>query len=245
MNDEYRMMKTFASSSAIRWALLPLVFGAVSACTGSDSEEGIPTQDLAMARAAETAPAPVVQGLGSDTIDLRKIGYSRGADDAPVTVYEFSDFGCPFCGMFARGTYPQLHEEFVAAGKVRWVYVPFVMGMFPNGAESARAAECAADQQEFWEMHDLLYEKQNEWKASRNPAQLYDGYARELGLDADRFAGCYREDEVGARTAINNRAADALRVRAIPSFFINGRLVEGALPEEQFRQILNALGGAQ
>lgn len=94
-------------------------------------------------------------------------------------------------------------------------------------------------------MHDLLYEKQNEWKASRNPAQLYDGYARELGLDADRFAGCYREDEVGARTAINNRAADALRVRAIPSFFINGRLVEGALPEEQFRQILNALGGAQ
>jgi protein-disulfide isomerase len=206
-----------------------------------------------MAAPSQSAPAPVLAGLGgdprepaiSDTIDLRKIGYSRGAEDAPVRVYEFSDFGCPFCGMFARGTCPALHEEFVATGKVSWTYVPFVMGMFRNGAESARAAECAAEQERFWEMHDLLYERQNEWKASRSAAQLFNGYAARLGLGEARFGSCYREDRGAARTAINNRAADALRVRATPSFFVNGRLVEGALPEEQFRRLLTTLAGAR
>ena len=176
-----------------------------------------------------------------EPIDLRTIGHSIGAEDAPVTVYEFSDFGCPFCAMFARGTYPDLHEEFVATGKVRWTYVPIVIGIFPNGAESASAAECAADQDGFWAMHDLLYEKQNEWKGSRNPTRLYNDYAGELGLDADQFATCYREDGGGLRTAINNRAASELQVRATPSFMIGGRLVEGALPGEQFRQVLNLL----
>ena len=196
--------------------------------------------------------APAVEGLGGDprqpalgdTIDLRKIGYSRGKEDAPVTVYEFSDFGCPYCGKFALETYPSLHKEFVATGKVRWTYVPFVMGMFPNGKEAARAAECAAEQQNFWAMHDLLYKKQNEWKPSNNPEGLYNAYARELDLTEERFASCYRGDRGAARTALNNRAADALYVRATPTFFVNGRLVEGALPLEQFREILNSLAGA-
>ena len=229
------MMNAYTASKIAYSALVTLMVLASGACTGSEGSEPVPAQALAMAAPAEAASGPVVMGLGGDpgepaigdTINLRKIGYSRGAADAPVTVYEFSDFDCPFCSVFARSTYPGLHDEFVRTGKVRWTYVPFVMGMFPNGAESARAAECAAEQEKFWEMHDLLYARQKEWKSNRNPARLYSGYARELGLDTGRFASCYREDRGAARTAINNRAADALRVRATPSFIINGRLVEG------------------
>ena len=247
------MIKAFSIRTPLSAVAFPLLALTLAACSGGD-ESSPPTEErVALAEPAGSAAAPVVAGLNgdrrqpaiADTIDLRTIGYSRGSEDAPVQVYEFSDFGCPFCGTFARGTYPALHEEFVATGRVRWTYVPFVMGMFPNGGESARAAECAAEQDGFWRMHDLLFEKQNEWKASRDPDGLLNGYAAELGLDEADFASCYREDRGGRRTAINNRAADALRVRATPSFFINGRLVEGALPAEQFRQILSTLAGTE
>ena len=180
-----------------------------------------------------------------DTIDLRTLGYARGSMEAPLVVYEFSDFGCPFCGKFALGMYPELHREFVATGKVRWVHVPFVMGMFPNGAEAARAAECAGEQERFWPMHDLLFQRQNEWKRNGETSSLFAGYARRTGLDVQRFDACYRENRRGRRTEMNNRAADAVGIRATPSFLINGRLVEGALPAEQFRRVLTLLGGAK
>ena len=196
---------------------------------------------------------PVVQGLGGevgepaigDTIDLRMIGYARGSEDAPVKVYEFSDFGCPFCALFASGTYQELHEEFVETGLVRWTFVPFVMGMFPNGAEAARAAECAGEQERFWEMHDLIYDTQSEWKATRSAEMFFNDLAARTGLDTGRFASCYREDRAGHRTAVNNRAAAALHVRATPSFFVNGRLMEGAPPGAQFRQVLQAYTGSR
>ncbi|HEU5208821.1 MAG TPA: thioredoxin domain-containing protein [Longimicrobiales bacterium] len=176
-----------------------------------------------------------------DTIDMRTLGYSHGPDDAPITVYEFSDFGCPYCAKFALETYPELHREFVTTGRVRWTYVPFVMGTFPNGGEAARAAECAGEQDDFWVMHDRLFQGQREWKGSRDAHALFQSYARELSLDVERFASCYREDRGGERLALQNYVADALRVRATPSFFINGRLVEGALPIEAFREILTTL----
>lgn len=175
-----------------------------------------------------------------DTIDLRRVGYDRGSPDAPVVVIEFADFGCPYCRSFTQSTYPALHQEFVKTGRVRWKYVPFVMGTFPNGAEAARAAECAAEQDAFWPMHDLLFQRQREWKESRRPATLFPGYAAALRLDQVRFATCYREDRGGARTERNNRLSLLLGIRATPSFLVNGRLVEGALPLEVFRQLLDA-----
>ena len=249
MRSESRATNTLINRSGrnlrSRWWTALIMALAVIGCA-VDAEE---PRRVVLADAGPNAP--VVQGLArepiqpaiADTIDLRRIGYSLGPTEAPVHVYEFSDFGCPFCAMFSRGTFPELHDEFIATGKVRWTYIPFVMGNFPNGAESTRSAECAAEQDAFWEMHDLLYEKQNEWKGTRNPTSLFDGYAEQLGLDGRAFAACYRDNSVGDRIALHNRAAVALRVRATPSFFINGRLVEGSIPKEQFRMVLSSLAG--
>lgn len=169
------------------------------------------------------------------------VGYTRGADSAPVQVIEFSDFGCPFCGSFARETYPALHQEFVASGKVRWTYVPFVMGMFPNGSEAAMAAECAAEQgeQSFWKMHDALFQDQKSWKQSRQPDALFKTFAATIGLDAKRYASCYSEQRGTARIAASNAASERAGVRATPTFFVNGQRIEGALPAEHFRMLLN------
>lgn len=168
-------------------------------------------------------------------------GYEYGLASAPVTVLELADFGCRYCGSFARETFPQLMNEFVKGGKVRWRYVPFVMGMFPNGKEATLAAECAAQQGEsnFWRMHDALYARQSEWKDAADPATLFTTYAESGDLDAARFTTCWNSGEVKQRIAASNRLAEDLGVRATPTFFINGMRVEGALPVEEFRAILN------
>lgn len=213
----------------------------LSGATAAACEAAPAARDQAPPEASTPAAAAAV----ADTLDLRKLGYARGQADAPVTVYEFSDFGCPFCDMFARGTYPGLEKEFVETGRVRWVMIPFVTGMFPNGAEAARAAECAGEQERFWPMHDLLFANQKEWKASRSAERVFAGYAARLKLDTKRFAACYRDDRRAGRTALNNRAADAVGIRATPSFLVDGRLVEGALPAEQFRALLTGLSAAR
>jgi len=167
-------------------------------------------------------------------------GYDRGATRASVTVLEFADFGCRYCARFAAETYPVLAGEFVRTGKVRWRYVPFVLGMFPNGDEAARAGTCAADQgaAAFGSMHDRLFEEQSTWTGSSDPASAFASLARASGLDVARFASCYASDATAARVREANALAERLAVRSTPTFFINGNRLEGALPAEQFRTVL-------
>ncbi len=169
-------------------------------------------------------------------------GHDRGSTSAPVTVLEFADFGCPYCARFAAETWPVLEREFVTTGRVRWKYVPFVMGMFPNGTEAARAAECAADQGRaaFGRMHDRLYAMQDAWAGAGDPAGVLRAAAAAAGLDGPRFAACYLSRAADARIRAANALADALGVRGTPTFFINGQRIQGALPLEEFQTVLRA-----
>jgi len=167
-------------------------------------------------------------------------GFDRGAARAPVTVLEFSDFGCPYCARFAAETYPALAAEFVATGRVRWKYVPFALGIFANGDEAARAGECAADQGKpaFGRMHDHLFADQEEWKAAPDAAPVFRALAAAARLDTARFAACYASDEPSRRVHASDALADQMAVRATPTFFVNGRRVEGALSVDEFRTVL-------
>lgn len=172
-------------------------------------------------------------------VDLTGVGYDKGSPAAPVVVVNFSDFGCPFCGSFARQTEPAIEKVYVQTGKVFFKYVPFVMGMFPNGDEAAHASECAAEQGRFWPMHDALYANQTEWKKARDPVPAFERYAKGIGLDVPRFAKCYAIPDVNPGTMRANVAAGKLGIRVTPSFVVNGKGVEGALPLPQFRQLLD------
>lgn len=167
---------------------------------------------------------------------LRELGFELGAPDAPLTIYEFSDFGCRYCAEFARTTFPVLEREFLANGTVRWIFIPVASGAYPNGAEAAYAASCAGER--FWDFQRILYEDQTRWTAVRNPEPLFLGYAEGVALPLEEFRECYAGEEVRAIVARSSRAALLFGVRAYPSFHLGGRLVEGALDVNHFRNLL-------
>lgn len=173
-------------------------------------------------------------------IDLTGIGYDRGSSSAPVVMIDLSDFACPYCAEFSKETYPAIEKEYVKTGKLFFKYVPFLVGSFPHSEEATRATECAADQGGFWPMMHLVYQGQREWRKGGDPYPLLSRMASTAGLDTARLGVCFASKRTDARTARATKVASDLGVRVTPSFLVNGRPVQGALPLADFRKVIDA-----
>jgi protein-disulfide isomerase len=144
----------------------------------------------------------------------------RGPIEAPVTVVEYGDFECPYCGQ-AEPVVRELLRDF---GDVRYVWRHLPLNdVHPHAQLAAEAAEAAADQDAFWEMHDLLLDHQTALRSND-----LVGYAEQLGLDAEQFTDYLREHAGTARVAEDVDSADLSGVSGTPTFFINGRRHYGA-----------------
>jgi Na+/H+ antiporter NhaA len=155
----------------------------------------------------------------SDDVDPDR-DHARGADDAPVTLLEYGDYECPYCGQ-AEVVIRELLESFGDDLRYVWRHLP-LNDVHPNAQMAAEAAEAAADQGAFWEMHDKLLQHQDELA----PPDL-NRFAEELGLDVERFWGELRRRVHDARLAEDVASADASGVAGTPTFFINGRRHQG------------------
>lgn len=188
--------------------------------------------------AVATAIPLVLAAAAAAQVDVAGgMGHDRGSPDATVVVIELLDFGCSACAQFTRDVMPRLMQEYVETGRVLWRALPFSAG-FANGKESARAAECAAEQGAFWAMHDRLYAGQKEWQRAREPGATFDAYATELGLDPVGFAMCYRMARVDERRERNDHVARQLGVPGTPAFLIGEQRIVGAVPYELFREYI-------
>jgi Na+/H+ antiporter NhaA len=158
----------------------------------------------------------------------------RGPIDAPVTVVEYGDFECPYCGR-AEPVVRELLQEF---GDVRyvWRHLP-LRDVHANAQLAAEAAEAAARQDDFWKMHDLLFKHQD----ALRPRDLIS-YAQELGLDVERFTDDLREHTGSARVAEDVDSADLSGVSGTPTFFINGRRHYGAYDIAALSRAVRAAG---
>jgi protein-disulfide isomerase len=169
-------------------------------------------------------------------------GRSKGRADAPVVVYEMADFQCPACRQFALVTMPLIEREFVATGKVRWVYVHLPLtSIHANAAAAAELATCAARQGKFWRLHDLLYEHQEAWSELADPTPYFAALGDSARLDRARLAACVQDNT--ARTEVEADHARALRsgARSTPTFYIEGGLLKGAAPIGVFREVLDSI----
>jgi len=140
---------------------------------------------------------------------------SRGSQMAQVTIVEFSDFECPYCGR-AHPLLQQVLSEF--EGRVRVVFMQYPLSSHPHAMPAARAAVAAGNQDRFWEMHDLLFEHQQQLEQEH-----LERYAEQIGLDMDRFRRDMESSETQDRVEANKELGHENGVEGTPSFFINGR----------------------
>lgn len=168
---------------------------------------------------------------------------SKGSPDAPVTVYEMADFQCPACRAFALTIFPLVDRDYIATGKVRWVFINFPLTQIHrNAVAAAEVAMCAARQGRFWETHDLLYRHQQEWEDLPDPQAALVAQAEQAGADRTKLLACVTAH--ATRAAVDEDARRAVRsgARATPSFYIHGGLLEGSPPNPTgFRLLLDSV----
>ncbi len=198
------------------------VFVLLSACTLSDlmGQTSVPLRTQPTPQSA--APVP---------------GHTLGEASASITVEEYADFQCPACGAFARGTLQDIKEKYVKTGQVKLILHHFAF-IGDESTRAAEASECANDQGKFWEYVDLLFENQ----AGENQGAFADAklisFAQQLELDTERFKTCLDSQQHLAEVQASTEAGSARGINSVPTLFINGQMVRGAISLEKFEKYL-------
>lgn len=160
----------------------------------------------------------------------------KGNENSDVVLVEYSDFQCPACANY----YPivkQLMSEY--SEKIALVYRHFPLySIHPNAEEAAWAAEAASKQGKFWEMHDMLFEKQSQWSSERNVKQIFGDYAESLGLNREQWEADYESNEVRDKVSADVVSGNKANVNSTPSFFINGTKMTQPKNLDDFRRII-------
>jgi len=173
-------------------------------------------------RSPKTTNSNIATSTGSEPTGAQP-PHIRGNPNAPVTLEEFGDFQCPTCGLFYTEL-KKIEEEYGDRLRVIFRELPLVP-MHQHGLEAAQAAEAAGLQSEshFWEMHDKLYENQKAWSDVKDVMPTFIDYARQIGLDIDRFSRDLSGEAVAQRIFQDGKRAHSLGVTGTPSFFVNGK----------------------
>ncbi len=158
---------------------------------------------------------------------------SIGPEGAPITLVEFSDYQCPYCESWYQDVYSRLLTDY--KDKIRFVYRDFPLySIHPEAQPAAEAANCAGEQNAYWQFHDALFGGKN-----RLGAAAYTQYASELGLNVDQFNQCVSEHRYKSEVDADFNFASNLGVSSTPTFFLNGMAVVGAQPYDVFKQLID------
>jgi len=203
---------------------------------------------FAAAPACSQAPAadlrtPTLSAVERDSIAARaERSRSRGAENAPVVIFEISDFQCPFCRQFTEQTYPALDSAYIQTGKVRLVFLPFPIPSHPEAWAAAEGALCAGAQGKFWPMHDLLFQRQAEWSRDGLSQEQLERYAGTLELDLTAFRACTLGDVVAPLLVGDLLRIAGAGIGGTPTFILNGQhALSGAQPFSEFQRQIDAL----
>jgi protein-disulfide isomerase len=173
---------------------------------------------------------------------------STGDANAPITITEYSDYQCPYCKKFADETEKQLVETYVVSGQVRFVYRSFGLFIGPESQDAAEATYCAADQDKFWDFHDILFANHTGENVGDYTNRKLQAFGNTLGLDMDAFNSCLDSGKYADLVTQDGIDGQAAGIKATPSFVmtyvVNGetksKIIEGAQPFSAFQAEIEA-----
>lgn len=157
---------------------------------------------------------------------------AKGPEDAKVTLVEFSDYQCPYCKRYVDETYTQIMKDF--GDKIRYVFHDYPLPFHSNAKNAAMASRCAADQDKFWEYHEELFAKQEDW-GEGTTTDKFVTYATDLGLKTADFKTCLDTKKYEKAVDDDMALGQKVGVSGTPSFFINGKMLVGAQPYATFK----------
>lgn len=157
--------------------------------------------------------------------------------DAKVSVVEFGDYECPACAQ-AYPIVKQLEKDY--GDKVNFVFRNYPLTQHKNAQIAAEAAEAANAQGKFWEMHDKLYEKQSEWGESDSPMDKFLVYAKDLGLDVNKFKSDVSSSKYSTFIQSDVSDGNTVGINATPTFYVNGEMLVGLPAYSGFSDKINA-----
>ena len=175
----------------------------------------------------------------------------KGDKNAKLTLIEFSDFQCPFCGRHVTQTVPQIETDYIKTGKVKYVFFDFPLDFHKNAFKAAEAADCAAEQGKFWQMHDKLFENQKALEESD-----LTNYAKSIGLNMSKFQKCLDSGKYANQIKKEIELGQKSGVTGTPSFFLGVtnpkdsnvkavKVIKGAQPYNNFKEAIDATLSSQ
>ena len=184
----------------------------------------------------EPAQSTPTEPGGTDTVDMVSLmddDAIEGDPDAPVTIIEWSDYECPYCGRFYSQTYGQILKNYIETGKVKFVYRDFPLSFHAQAQKAAEAAECAGEQGKYYDMYNLLFAK-----GVAGGVSSFKQYAVDLGLNTEEFNKCLDAGAMADEIAKDFQDGQSVGITGTPGFLINGQLVVGAQPYSVFEKII-------
>ncbi len=160
----------------------------------------------------------------------------RGATTGKVTLVEFGDFQCPACGAY-EPIVRKVTSDNAATLKVVFKHFPLTQ-IHQNALLAAKASEAAAIQGKFWEMHDILYDKQTEWSGTLSARDAFVAYAGVIGLDVAKFTQDLNSKAIEDKIVAEYKEGTLLGVQGTPTFFLNGKKIQNPASPEEFNKII-------
>jgi protein-disulfide isomerase len=187
-------------------------------------------------------PDQPVGGAGRQQSDPLIEQRTKGDTAAPITVYEVSDFQCPYCAVFSRSILPDLDREYIQTGKAQLIFVNLpLIDIHENSAAAHEFAMCAARQDRFWAVHDLLFRNQDSWSGAAEPVYEFMALADSAGLDRDVLMDCIGTGAVRWIVQAEAEAVARQGIRSTPSFIIDRGVISGPQPIDVWRRVLDSL----